>query len=109
MAGGSRRRNLHATARGIAACSRRTTVTGPVQSDSRVCAVIRRADTPADTEGVQAVNGLGASVVLASDQYKWFWWIAPILVLSVLAVIGLLSGGYIRKVLIPRTKGRRVE
>ena len=48
-------------------------------------------------------------LVLASDQYKWFWWIAPLLVVSVLAVIGLLSGGYIRKVLIPRTKGRRVE
>jgi hypothetical protein len=48
-------------------------------------------------------------LVLASDQYKWFWWIAPILVVSVLAVIGMLAGGYIRKVLIPRTKGRRVE
>ena len=47
--------------------------------------------------------------VLANDQYLWFWWIAPILVVSVLAVIGLLSGGYIRKVLIPRVKGRRVE
>ncbi len=47
--------------------------------------------------------------VLANDQYLWFWWIAPILVVSVLAVIGLLSSGYIRKVLIPRVKGRRVE
>ena len=47
--------------------------------------------------------------VLANDQYKWFWWIAPILVVSVLLVIGMLSGGYIRKVLIPRVKGRRVE
>jgi hypothetical protein len=48
-------------------------------------------------------------IVLANDQYKWFWWIAPILVVSVLLVIAMLSGGYIRKVLIPRTKGRRVE
>jgi len=48
-------------------------------------------------------------LVLANDQYKWFWWIAPILVVSVLLVIGMLSGGYIRKVLIPRVKGRRVE
>ena len=47
--------------------------------------------------------------VLANDQYQWFWWIAPILVVSVLVVIGLLSGGYIRTVLIPRVKGRRVE
>jgi hypothetical protein len=48
-------------------------------------------------------------IVLANDQYKWFWWIAPILVVSVLLVIGMLSGRYIRKVLIPRVKGRRVE
>jgi hypothetical protein len=48
-------------------------------------------------------------LVLANDQYKWFWWIAPILVVSVLLVIAMLSGGYIRKVLIPRVKGRRVE
>jgi hypothetical protein len=48
-------------------------------------------------------------LVLADDQYKWFWWLAPILVLSTLVIIGMLSGGYIRKVLIPRVKGRRVE
>ena len=47
--------------------------------------------------------------VLANDQYKWFWWIAPILVVSVLMVIAMLSAGYVRKVLIPRVKGRRVE
>lgn len=47
--------------------------------------------------------------VLANDQYQWFWWIAPILVVSVLLIIGLLSGGYLRKVLIPRVKGRRVD
>lgn len=47
--------------------------------------------------------------VLASDQYQWFWWIAPILVVGALLVIALLSGEYVRRVLIPRTKGRRVE
>ena len=47
--------------------------------------------------------------MLADDQYQWFWWLAPILLVSVLLVIGMLSGGYIRKVLIPRVKGRRVE
>lgn len=46
--------------------------------------------------------------VLASDQYQWFWWIAPILVVSVLLIIGLLSGDYIRRVLIPKVKGKRV-
>lgn len=47
--------------------------------------------------------------VLADSQYQWFWWIAPILVVSVLAIIGLLSGEYVRRVLIPRVKGRRVD
>jgi hypothetical protein len=47
--------------------------------------------------------------VLADQKYQWFWWLAPILVLSVLVIIGMLSGGYVRKVLIPRIKGRRVE
>ena len=47
--------------------------------------------------------------VLANQKYEWFWWIAPLLVLSGLLVIGMLSGGYVRKVLIPRVKGRRVE
>jgi len=46
--------------------------------------------------------------VLANDQYQWFWWIAPILVVSVLLIIGLLSGDYIRRVMIPKVKGRRV-
>lgn len=46
--------------------------------------------------------------VLANDQYQWFWWIAPILVVSVLLIIGLLSGDYVRRVLIPKVKGRRV-
>ena len=47
--------------------------------------------------------------VLADQKYQWFWWLAPLLVLGVLVTIGLLSGGYVRKVLIPRIKGRRVE
>lgn len=47
--------------------------------------------------------------VLANDQYQWFWWIAPILVVSVLLIIGLLSGEYVRRVLVPKVKGRRVD
>lgn len=46
--------------------------------------------------------------VLANDQYQWFWWIAPILVVSGLLIIGMLSGDYVRKVLIPKVKGKRV-
>lgn len=47
--------------------------------------------------------------VLADSQYQWFWWIAPILVVSILLIIGLLSGEYLRRVLIPKVKGRRVD
>lgn len=47
--------------------------------------------------------------VLADSQYPWFWWIAPILLVSALGLIAALSGGYVRKVLIPRVKGRRVD
>jgi hypothetical protein len=46
---------------------------------------------------------------LADSQYQWFYWIAPILALSFLAIVVMLSVGYIRKVLIPRYRGKRVE
>lgn len=53
--------------------------------------------------GVDLVN------FLANDEYQWFWWIAPILVVSFLGIVAMLSVGYFRKVLLPRYRGRRVE
>jgi hypothetical protein len=47
--------------------------------------------------------------ILADDNYKWFYWVAPILVLSFVGIVALLSVSYFRKVLIPRYRGRRVE
>jgi len=48
-------------------------------------------------------------VIFADDQFKWFFWLAPILmVVSIFTIFGLF-GGYIRKVLIPKHRGRRVE
>jgi hypothetical protein len=47
--------------------------------------------------------------VLADDRYKWFYWIAPILAVSFLLVVVMLSAGYIRKVMLPRYRGKRVE
>jgi hypothetical protein len=47
--------------------------------------------------------------VLASSEFQWFYWIAPILVLSFLAIVAGLSMGYIRRVLVPRYRGKRVE
>jgi hypothetical protein len=48
-------------------------------------------------------------VLLGNEDYQWFYWIAPILAVSFLLVLGGLTMGYIRKVMIPRHKGRRVE
>ena len=47
--------------------------------------------------------------VLANEDYKWFWWIAPILAASFILIAIGLSAGYIRKVMIPKYRGRRVE
>ena len=47
--------------------------------------------------------------MLAGAQYAWFFWLAPILTLSFIGVAIGLSSGYIRKVLIPRYRGKRVE
>jgi hypothetical protein len=47
--------------------------------------------------------------LFADDQYKWFYWTAPILMLSAVGIIIMLSSGYIRKVLFPKRRGRRVE
>jgi hypothetical protein len=47
--------------------------------------------------------------VLADSQYQWFYWIGPILVLSFLGILVMLSMGYIKKVLLPRYRGKRVE
>lgn len=47
--------------------------------------------------------------MLADSQYQWFYWLAPILFLSVLGIVVMLSMGYVKKVLLPRYRGKRVE
>ncbi len=47
--------------------------------------------------------------VLADSQYQWFYWIAPILFVSFLGLLALLSMGYVKKVLLPKYRGKRVE
>jgi len=47
--------------------------------------------------------------VLADSQYQWYYWIAPILFVSILGLVVLLSMGYIKKVLLPKYRGKRVE
>ncbi len=52
---------------------------------------------------------MNAVTLLANDEYKWFYWIAPILTVSFLGILVMLSAGYIRKVMLPRYRGKRVE
>lgn len=47
--------------------------------------------------------------LLADSQYQWYYWIAPILFVSFLGLVVLLSMGYIKKVLLPKYRGKRVE
>ena len=50
----------------------------------------------------------GAAPIVADEQYKWFYWAAPLLVLSAIGVIGALSAGYYVRVIRPRSRGRKV-
>ncbi len=59
---------------------------------------------------VAAAAPAGASTsVLANQRYQWFWWIAPILAASFILMLLSLSRGYIKKVLIPKYRGRKAE
>lgn len=51
----------------------------------------------------------GATSIVADDQYKWFYWAAPLLVLSAFGVIGMLSLGYYVRVIRPKYRGRKVS
>lgn len=44
--------------------------------------------------------------LLADSQKFWFYWIAPILVLSTIGIIVFLALGYYLRVLRPKYRGR---
>jgi len=48
-------------------------------------------------------------VIFADDQFKWFYWLAPILGVTFLLMLVSLSVGYVRKIMLPKYRGRRVE
>jgi hypothetical protein len=48
-------------------------------------------------------------VMLADSQYQWYYWLAPILAISFIFMALGLGMGYIRKVLVPKYRGKRVE
>ena len=50
-----------------------------------------------------------AQFFIFGKSVSWFFWIAPILFVSGVGMILLLWSGYIKKVLIPKYRGKRVE
>ena len=46
--------------------------------------------------------------MLANSRYQWFWWIAPILAVSFILVLLMLGFGYVKKILLPKYRGRKV-
>jgi hypothetical protein len=58
---------------------------------------------------VAAAPAGAATPVLGTAMYPWFYWAAPILALSGVALILMLWGGYIMKVLFPKYRGRKVK
>ena len=56
-----------------------------------------------------AASPAGATTVLATQQYAWFYWAAPIFAVAAVLMIFALWGGYIRKILIPKYRGRKVR
>jgi hypothetical protein len=41
--------------------------------------------------------------------HMWFYWLAPILTVSAAGLVFFLWGGYMKKVLFPKYRGRKVQ
>jgi bacteriorhodopsin len=63
----------------------------------------------AATVVVTAAPAGATGTVLANDKYKWFYWLSFIFAIMIILGLVNLSVGYIRKVLLPKYRGRRVE
>ena len=50
-----------------------------------------------------------ALVLLASNQFKWFYWAGPLIAFGLILTLGALLVGYYVKVLRPKWKGRQVQ
>jgi hypothetical protein len=47
-----------------------------------------------------------ATPILADDDFKWFYWVGPLLVLSLIGLLLLIAVGYYLRVLRPKWRGR---
>ena len=55
------------------------------------------------------ITDMHLASLLADQDFKWYYWLGPLLAVSFLGVVLMLSGGYIKKVLIPKYRGKRVD
>jgi uncharacterized membrane protein YphA (DoxX/SURF4 family) len=51
----------------------------------------------------------GAAPVLASDRYKWFYWIGPLLMVGAVLFLVALGVGYYIRVVRPKYRGRPAD
>ena len=49
----------------------------------------------------------GAAPVLADDQFKWFYWVGPVLLLSLVGIVIMIGIGYYVRVLRPKYRGQK--
>lgn len=50
-----------------------------------------------------------ADMVFADEQFKWFYWVGPLLALSFLGLGLAMALGYYVRVLRPKWRGREVK
>ena len=50
-----------------------------------------------------------ANQVLATDQFKWFYWIGPILAVSAVGLLAAIALGYYVRILRPKWRGRQAQ
>jgi hypothetical protein len=50
-----------------------------------------------------------ANSAFATDQFKWFYWVGPILAVSFVGLMVALALGYYVRVLRPKWRGREVK
>jgi hypothetical protein len=76
---------------------------------NRMPSRIARAAFLAVTTVIVVATPAAATAVIADAKYKWYYWLAPILMLSFIGLLLQMCGGYIKKVLLPKYRGKRVE
>ena len=56
-----------------------------------------------------AASPASATPVLADEDFKWFYWVGPLLVLSLIGLLLLIALGYYVRVLRPKWQSDRAS